>query len=143
MNRKGGIVKNLFAAVALLALLGLGSRDLHAQVYDPYYYDPYWAAHYQNYLQWQQYLAYLQQYDPYWDLHVIHYELYLQPYQPYQIYAPCCFTSVVVVPERSKSNRSHSRRVTGPPPQVVGPRPRAVTPLPRAVDPLPSITGRR
>jgi hypothetical protein len=23
---------------------------------------------------------------------VMHYQLYLQPYQPYQIYQPCCFS---------------------------------------------------
>jgi hypothetical protein len=46
---------------------------------------------YQHYMQWQQYLAYLRQTDPYYDLHVMHYQLYLRPYQPHQIFAPCCY----------------------------------------------------
>jgi hypothetical protein len=63
-------MKKSFLAVTLLALLVLGTRDLQAQAYSPYYYNPYWDAQYQQYqqyLQWQQYLAYLQQYDPYYD----------------------------------------------------------------------------
>ena len=73
-------MKKSFLAVTLLALLVLGTRDLQAQAYSPYYYNPYWDAQYQQYqqyLQWQQYLAYLQQYDPYYELHVMHYQLYL------------------------------------------------------------------
>jgi len=85
-------------AIAIFGLLILGAPDLRAQAYGPYsYYDPYWDAqyqqylHYQQYLQWQDYLQYLQQHDPYYDLHVMHYQLYRQPYQPYQIYPPCCY----------------------------------------------------
>ena len=51
-------MKNSFLAITLLALLVLGSRDVQAQAYGPYY-DPYWDAQYQQYqqyLQWQQYL---------------------------------------------------------------------------------------
>ena len=117
-------MKNSFLAITLLALLVLGSRDVQAQAYGPYY-GPYWDAQYQQYqqyLQWQQYLAYLQQYDPYYDLHVMHYQLYLQPYQPYQIYQPCCFAGVVTIPQWSTP---------------IGPQPRPV------ISPLPRATGRR
>src|SRR5207302_7639490 len=93
-------MKTSFLAVTLLALLVLGTRDLQAQAYGPYYYNPYWDVQYQQYqqyLQWQEYLAYLQQYDPYYELHVMHYQLYLQPYQPYQIYQPCCYVGGIPV----------------------------------------------
>ena len=83
-------MKASFLAVVLLGLLLLGTPDLRAQVYGPYY-NPYWDVQYQQYLQWQQYLAYLQQYDPYYELHVMHYQLYLEPYNPYQTYSPCCY----------------------------------------------------
>jgi len=85
-------------AIALFGLLVSSAPDLRAQMYGPYL-APYWNPqyqqflNYQNYLQWQQYLAYLQQVDPYYDLHVLHYQLYLPPYEPYQTYAPCCFAS--------------------------------------------------
>ena len=88
-------MKASFLAGALLGLLLLSASDLRAQV-SPYY-DPYWDIQYQQYLQyqyylqWQDYLEYLRQTDPYYELHVIHYQLYLQPYQPYQIYQPCCY----------------------------------------------------
>jgi len=82
-------MKTSFLAVALLALLVLGARDLQAQAYGPYY-GPYWDE--MQYQQYQQYLRYLQQYDPYYELHVLHYQLYLQQYQPYQIYQPCCYS---------------------------------------------------
>ena len=117
-------MKNSFLAIILLAWFVLGSRDVQAQAYGPYY-GPYWDAQYQQYqqyLQWQQYLAYLQQYDPYYDLHVMHYQLYLQPYQPYQIYQPCCFAGIVTVPQWSTP---------------IGPQPRPV------ISPLPRATGRR
>ena len=84
-------MKNIFLAVTLLAVLALGARDLQAQVYGSHYYDSYWDIQYQHYLQWQQYLAYLQTHDPYYELHAMHYHLYLQPYQPHQIYPPCCY----------------------------------------------------
>jgi hypothetical protein len=89
-------MKTSFLAVALLGLLVLGARDLQAQVYGPYY-GPYGDVQYQqylqyqHYLQWQDYLEYLRQTDPYYELHIIHYQLYLQPYQSYQIYQPCCY----------------------------------------------------
>jgi hypothetical protein len=125
-------MKKSFLAVTLLALLVLGTRDLQAQAYGPYYYNPYWDVQYQQYqqyLQWQQYLAYLQQYDPYYELHVMHYQLYLQPYQPYQIYQPCCYAGVVTIPQLSAP--------IGPQPgPTIGSRAQAVSPMPRA-------TGRR
>ena len=99
-------MKNSFLALILLALLVLGSRDVQAQAYGPYYYDPYWDAQYQQYLQyqrylqWQQYLAYLQQTDPYYDLHVMHYQLYLPQYPSYQLYQPCCFAAGVVIAQQ-------------------------------------------
>ena len=89
-------MKAVSLAVTMFSLLVLGVPDLRAQVYG--YYGPYPDVHYQqylqyqHYLQWQQYLEYLRLNDPYYDLHVMHYQLYLQPYQPYQIYAPCCYT---------------------------------------------------
>lgn len=88
-------MKAFFLAVTLLGLLFVGARDLRAQAYP--YYDPYWDVQYQqylqyqHYLQWQNYLEYLRQTDPYYELHVMHNQLYLQPYQPYQIYSPCCY----------------------------------------------------
>ena len=116
-------MKASFLAAALLGLLLSGTPDLRAQVYGPYY-DPYWDLQYQqylqyqHYLQWQDYLKYLRQTDPYYDLHVLHYQLYLRPYQPYQIYQPCCFTfgvptwssSLGRVPHRSRSAPQAVRR---------------------------------
>jgi hypothetical protein len=99
-------MKSFFKVVMLLALLVLGSRDAHAQAYGSFY-DPYWDSiqyqQYQNCLQWQQYLQYLQQYDPYYELHVMHYQLYRQPYQPSQLYQPCCYGRGVVIPGWSPS----------------------------------------
>ena len=108
-------MKATLLAVALLGLLLVGARDLRAQ-YGPYY-GPYWDMQYQqylqyqHYLQWQNYLEYLRQTDPYYELHVMHYQLYLQPYQSYPIYSPCCFivgvptlsSSLSPVPHRSRS----------------------------------------
>ncbi len=91
-------MKTSFLAVALLALLVLGARDLQAQAYGPYYYGPYW--------------------DQMHELHVMHYQLYLQQYQPYQIYQPCCYSLGVIVPGWSNS--------IGPRPQaVISPRSQA------------------
>jgi hypothetical protein len=90
-------MKAVSLAVVMFGLSVLGVPNLRAQVYGPYY-APYADVHYQqylqyqHYLQWQQYLEYLRLTDPYYDLHVMHYQLYLQPYQPYQAYAPCCYT---------------------------------------------------
>ena len=117
-------MKKSFLAVTLLALLVLGTRELQAQAYGPYFYGPYWDVQYQQYqqyLQWQQYLQYLQQYDPYYELHVMHYQLYLQPYQPFQLYQPCCYTGGVIIPQWSAR----------------------ISPLPQAVGPLPPATRRR
>ncbi len=48
-------MKTSFLAVALLALLVLGARDLQAQAYGPYYYGPYWdQMQYQQYQQYKQ-----------------------------------------------------------------------------------------
>jgi hypothetical protein len=150
-------MKNSFLAVTLLALLAVGSRDLQAQPYGPYY-SPYWDVQYQQYLQyqyylqWQQYLAYLQQYDPYYELHMMHYQLYLQPYQPYQIYQPCCYAWGAVIPDWSVPIGPRPRPVMNPRLQAfIGPRsqiavstlPGATGPLPRAASPLSQATGRR
>ena len=147
-------MRKSFLVASLLALLVLSSRDLKAQPYGPFYYNPYWDfqyQQYQNYLQWQQYLAYLQQYDPYYELHVMHYQLYLQPYQSYLIYPPCCYAAGAVIPERSVPIPPRSRRGIGPRPrpQIIGPRsqsavtrPMAVAPLPGATSVLPRATGR-
>jgi hypothetical protein len=151
-------MKKSFLAVALLALLILGSRDIQAQPYGPYYYDPYWDFQYQQYqqyqyyLQWQQYLAYAQQYDPYYELHVMHYQLYLQPYQPYQLYQPCCYAWGSYHSRRASANQTPPATRYGPTaPAGLGPRsqapvsllPRATAPLPPAVPSLPRATGRR
>lgn len=126
-------MKRSLLAVTLLALLLVGSRDVQAQAYGPYY-GPYWDfqyQQYQNYLQWQQYLQYLQQYDPYYDLHVMHYQLYLQPYQPYQLYQPCCYSLGVSIPAwsrpfapalipRSEAAGGRLPRGAGPPQVTIG-----------------------
>src|SRR5215475_12223235 len=140
-------MKKSVLLVTLLASLVLGSRALQAQVYTPYYYNPYWDPfqyqQYQNYLQWQQYLAYLQQVDPYYDLHVMHYQLYLQPYQRYQLYQPCCYTWDAS-PQWSAPVIQQPLPAIGPRGLgVVGPLPGAVAPLPRGATPLPRATGRR
>ncbi len=143
-------MKKSFLAVTLLALLVLGTRDLQAQAYSPYYYNPYWDAQYQQYqqyLQWQQYLAYLQQYDPYYELHVMHYQLYLPPYPSYQLYQPCCYAGGVIVPDWSATISPQPRPIMNPRLRAfTGPRSQsAVAPLPRAAAPLPGAasTGRR
>jgi hypothetical protein len=93
---EGDPMKASFLAIAIFALVVLRAPDLRAQAYGPYY-PPYGDAQYQqylqyqHYLQWQQYLDYLRQTDPYYDLHVMHYQLYLPPYQAYQTYPPCCY----------------------------------------------------
>jgi len=123
----------------LLALLVLGARDLRAQAYGPYF-GPYGDVQYQqylqyqHYLQWQQYLAYLQQTDPYYDLHVMHYQLYLQPYQPFQLYQPCCYGWGFAGPQWSTRIGPQPRSAIGPRSQMlISPRsPSAVSPMPRA-----------
>ena len=114
-------MKATLLAVALWGLLFVAPRDLQAQ-YVPYY-GPYWHMQYQqylqyqHYLQWQNYLEYLRETDPYYELHVMHCQLYLQPYQPYHIYWPCCFTlsvptssSLGPVPHWSRSASQAVRR---------------------------------
>jgi hypothetical protein len=124
-------MKNALLAATLLALLVLGSRDLRAQAYGPYPYDPYWDA------QYQQYLQYAQQYDPYSELHIMHYQLYLPQYT-YQLYPPCCYsTGFVIVPQRPARIVRRSRPVMTPRSQTAG------SPLPRATAPLPPATPRR
>jgi hypothetical protein len=88
-------MKTFFVAVGLFGLLVLAAPNIRAQVYAPYdsrYADIQYQQYlqYEQYLQWQQYLEYLRQNDPYYDLHVVHYQLFLQPYQPYLVYPPCC-----------------------------------------------------
>jgi hypothetical protein len=148
-------MKRSLFAVTLLALLLMGSRDLRAQAYGPFF-DPYWDfqyqqyLQYQHYLQWQEYLRYLQLHDPYYELHVMHYQLYRQPYQPYLAYPSCCYA--VGIPVWSEPVRPVPRREIGarrpfvmtPRSQAaVAPLPRAVAPLPPAVGPVPRATGRR
>jgi hypothetical protein len=83
-------MKTAFSAVMLIGLIVLGTHDLQAQAYGPYYYPPSWNG--------AQYQGYAQEYDPYYELHVLHYQLYLPQYQPYQTYAPCCFAAGGIVP---------------------------------------------
>ncbi len=104
-------MKTSFLAVTLLALLVLGTHDLQAQAYGPYYYGPYWDE--------ILYHQYLQQYDPYYELHVMHYQLYLRPYQPYQIYQPCCYAWGVIIP-------GWSTPISPWPQAVISPRPQAI-----------------
>lgn len=124
-------MNKIFLAGTLLALLVLSSRDLQAQAYGPYYYDPYGEA------QYQQYLQYVQQYDPYSELHVMHYQLYLPQYQTYQLYQPCCYVAGGVIsgwsaPIQHRARPPHLRRVIPSAQAVVAPLPQAVAPLPRA-----------
>jgi hypothetical protein len=108
-------MKTCLSAVILFVVIGSAYRTAEAQPYGPYYNGPYGDLQYQHYLQWQQYLAYLQQVDPYYELHVMHYQLYRQPYQPYFLYPPCCYARSYIPPHRGL----HVRR---PP----------VTPIPRS-----------
>jgi hypothetical protein len=75
---------------------------------------------------------------------LMHYQLYLQPYQSYLIYPPCCYAAGVVIPERSVPISPRSRPGMGPRPRPQAMSPRsgaAVTPMPRAVGPLPGATA--
>jgi|SRR5215470_7691275 len=88
--------------VAFLCWLVLGAYEAQAQEYT------YWdAAQYQH----------AQQYDPYYELHVIHYQLYLQQYPPYQVYQPCCFVGGVIP--------GWTAPIVTVPQVVIPPRPRA------------------
>ena len=112
-------MKASFLTVALFGLLVLGARDIRAQAYRPYY-NPYWDVQYQqylqyqHYLQWQDYLEYLRQTDPYYELHVMHYQLYLRPYQPYQIYQPCCYAFSIPALSKPISRVPHAARSRAP-----------------------------
>ena len=90
-------MKRFFLATAFCGILFFAAAEVRAQMYEPYnsYWDPQYQQylHYQNYLQWQQHLTYLRHFDPYYELHVVHYRLYLAPYDPYQSYLPCCYVS--------------------------------------------------
>jgi hypothetical protein len=122
-------MKNFLLAVTLLASFVLGSRNLEAQGYGPYYYGPHWA--------------YLQLHDPYYDLHAMHYQRYLRQYQPYQVYQPCCY-AWGVISQPSLPIRPEPQPVIGPRGQaIVGPLPPAVAPLPPAIGPLSPATRSR
>ena len=93
-------MKASIIAIGALSLLFLAASSLRAQVYVPY--DSRYAdIPYEQYLQYeqqlyqQQYSGYWRQNDPYYDLHVLHYELFLPPYQSYLIYPPCCYAGGV------------------------------------------------
>jgi len=109
--RRALLVKTFFLALTVFASVALAPRSLAAQLYNPHYYDPYWDIQYQRYAEWQEYLRYLQQYDPYYELHLIHYQLYRQPYAPYPLYVPCCY-SWQVTPQKSLKR---PRAVVAPP----------------------------
>ncbi len=130
-------MKTFILSVTLLAFLVLNAHGVEAQASGIYYYD-----HYQQYSQHQQN-------DPYYELHVMHYRLYLQRYQPHQLYPPCCYV-VVTVPQIRPPNTPRQTRASAqtqvavtPLPQAVSPLPQAVAPLPRAAGQLPNITSRR
>jgi hypothetical protein len=81
----------------------------------------------------------------------MHYQLYLPPYQPYQVYQPCCFAGGVIVPDWSPIGpqprpimNPRLRALAGSRSQgAVAPLPRAAGPLPPAAGPLPQAIGRR
>ena len=100
-------MKLLLSTATLLVLVVLVTPSLRAQSYGPYY-DPYWDIQYQQYLQWQQYLQYLQQNDPYYELHVVHYQLYLQPYQRIKYTNPAAIHSVYLHGQRHRGGDCHT-----------------------------------
>jgi hypothetical protein len=101
-------MKTAFLAVMLIGLIVLSTHDVQAQVYGPYYYPPAWNG--------AQYQGYAQEYDPYYQLHVLHYQLYLPQYLPYQTYPSCCFAAGVGVPWWSTP-------IIPPPQVIISPRP--------------------
>jgi len=101
-------MKKIFLRAMFVCLVVLGSRNVQAQVYDSYYYGPYWDG--------AQYQPYPQEYDPYYELHSLHYQLYLPPYQAYPGYQFCCGAGGFVVPGP----------VAPLPPIIVNPHPRGV-----------------
>jgi hypothetical protein len=101
-------MKKIFLTAMFVCLVLLGVRDVQAQVYDSYYYDPYWDG--------AQYQQYPQEYDPYYELHALHYQLYLPQYQAYPGYRFCCGVGGFVVPGP----------VVPLPPIIVNPRSRTI-----------------
>lgn len=117
-------MKTAFLAVSLVALF-LVVDQVHAQVYDLYYYwdgtqyQQFWPQADASYAWDGNQYPYPQNYDPYYELHVLHYQLYLPQYQLYQVYPPCCFVGATVIPWR--------RRPVRPLPPVIN------RPVPRSV----------
>jgi hypothetical protein len=105
-------MKTALMVVTLLVLLISGTHEVQAQMYAPYGAYPYGA-----YWGGNQYQEYALQADPYDQLHVLHYQLYLQPYQsyPYQLYQPCCFVGGVIVPGSVAVIRPRDRVIFNPP----------------------------
>jgi hypothetical protein len=106
-------MKAALLAVTLLVFLVSATHEVQAQMYAPYGaypYGGYWGGG-------NQYRDYALQADPYDQLHVLHYQLYLQPYQsyPYQIYQPCCFVGGVIVPGSVAVVRPRPRVFFNPP----------------------------
>jgi hypothetical protein len=84
-------MKASFLVIALFGLVVLHAPDVSAEVSDHDSSQP-WDSHheylrYQDDLEWQQYLEYLEQTNPY-DFPVMHYRLNRKP-EPYP-YPPCC-----------------------------------------------------
>jgi hypothetical protein len=100
-------MKATLLTVTLLVLLVSATHEVQAQAYFPY--GAYWGGN--------QYQQYALQTDPYDQLHVLHYQLYLQPYQsyPYQLYQPCCFVGGVIVPGSVAVIRPRDRVIFNPP----------------------------
>ena len=101
-------MKMAFLAALLIGSIVLGTQEVQAQDYSPYYYPPYGNG--------AQYQGYAQEFDPYYQLHVLHYQLYLQQYQPYPI---CCFAPGVVVPWWSTPIILRQKVIIGPRPQAM------------------------
>ena len=101
-------MKTAFLAALLIGAIVLGTQEVQAQDYSPYYYPPYGNG--------AQYQGYAQEFDPYYQLHVLHYQLYLPQYQ---FYPPCCFAAGVVVPWWSTPIIPRSNVIIGPRPQAI------------------------
>lgn len=107
-------MKALLIAITLVSLLFLGAAELRAQVHGAYT-NPYWDLQYQQYLEWQQYhLDYWRQNDPYFDLHVMHYQLYLQRFNPFVAYAPCCYAVGIPRWTTPPHRLRHGAKIRGP-----------------------------
>jgi len=101
-------MKTAFLAALLIGSIVLGTQEVQAQDYSPYYYPPYGNG--------AQYQGYAQEFDPYYQLHVLHYQLYLPQYQPYP---PCCFATGVVVPWWPTPIILRPKVIIGPRPQAM------------------------